>query len=78
MPRLGYGTISDLWVNPDCGLKTRDYRGDKEDAGERSVRREEGSGEPVVSDAPPLYSALITGLNNHNNSASRWFLVRAG
>ncbi|WP_390896632.1 hypothetical protein [Rothia dentocariosa] len=22
---IGYGTISDLWVNPDCGLKTRDY-----------------------------------------------------
>lgn len=22
---VGYGTISDLWVNPDCGLKTRDY-----------------------------------------------------
>ena len=26
---IGYGTIADLWVNPDCGLKTRDYEGDQ-------------------------------------------------
>lgn len=27
---IGYGTIADLWVNPDCGLKTRDYEGTKQ------------------------------------------------
>ena len=25
-----YGTIADLWVNPDCGLKTRDYEETKQ------------------------------------------------
>ena len=27
---IGYGTIADLWVNPDCGLKTRDYEETKQ------------------------------------------------
>lgn len=27
---IGYGTIADLWVNPDCGLKTRDYKETKQ------------------------------------------------
>ena len=27
---IGYGTMADLWVNPDCGLKTRDYEETKQ------------------------------------------------
>ena len=27
---IGYDTIADLWVNPDCGLKTRDYEETKQ------------------------------------------------
>ena len=27
---IGYGTIAALWVNPDCGLKTRDYEETKQ------------------------------------------------
>ena len=27
---IGYGTIADLWVNPDCGLKTLDYEETKQ------------------------------------------------
>ncbi|MDO5750459.1 MAG: 5-methyltetrahydropteroyltriglutamate--homocysteine S-methyltransferase [Rothia sp. (in: high G+C Gram-positive bacteria)] len=27
---INYGTIADLWINPDCGLKTRDYEETKQ------------------------------------------------